>query len=85
MIEFCLLCIGTRVSDGGTVQCAFNSLSLDEGETFVIVTISVLCDVLKSEMELAERDLVHASVKAPMYGVMQSILAALEESVKVYG
>ncbi len=44
-------------------------------------TVHILCDLLKSHVRIARGDLVSCSVTHPMYGVLQSIRAVLEESL----
>ena len=77
--------LGTRaVSKVNSQELKKSCSSVDANNFSVITTVHILCDVLSIEMEQAKRDLVHASMTAPMYGAIQSILVALEESTKMY-
>lgn len=44
-------------------------------------TVHILCDLLKSHICRARADLVSSSVSHPIYGVLQSIRAVLEEAL----
>ena len=48
------------------------------------VTVSQLLVILQNQLERAREDLLTASVQDPLYGVMQSIRATLEEAKEMY-
>ena len=48
------------------------------------VTVYLLVHILRYQLEATQRDLLTASVQSPMYGVMQSIRATLEETKGMY-
>ena len=53
--------------------------TLVEGEHPNVLLIKCLLDVLNDHVTIGSRDLIKASLIAPMYGIIQSIRGALED------
>ena len=46
--------------------------------------LSLLLSLLQSQLDRARDDLLTASIQSPLYGVIQSVRATLEEAKKLY-